>query len=209
MRKLVSILEDDLELNNAFAKIINLSEEFICVGQYLSAEIAIEQMSKTTTDLVLVDIQLPGKSGIEFIYEMKDLYPSTEFLVISAIENDESIFDALKSGASGYLVKTIKPGKLIDALCEVINGGSPMSSRIARRVVQSFCQSNSKIHLKKLTNREQEILTYLSEGFRYKEIADKMYLSTETIRTHIRNIYQKLQVNSRTEAINKVYHKKP
>ncbi|CAG0988131.1 MAG: response regulator transcription factor [Bacteroidetes bacterium] len=205
----VAILEDDYDANNTMESILNSNDKSICIGKYYCAEDAIEGLKNISPNVFLVDIHLPGKSGIEFIEIAKDKYPSVEFLVISAIEEDESLFKALQAGASGYLVKTIQNDKLFNAILDVVNGGSPMSNRIARKVINSFRQCGSNKAFQQLTCREQEILKYLADGFRYKEIASRIFLSTETVRTHIRNIYQKLQVNSRTEAINKVFKNRP
>lgn len=203
----VAIIEDEAEIRQNLALIISESEGFECRHVYSNAEDAIKEIPTLQLDVVLTDINLPGKSGIDCIDELKGKCPETNFLICTSFEDTETVFKALKAGATGYLTKTTQPSKLLDAIVEVNNGGSPMSSHIARKVVSSFNEVNDNSNLEKLSNREKEILQFLSKGLRYKEIADKLFLSTETVRTHIRNIYEKLQVNSRTEALNKVFKK--
>lgn len=201
----VGIIEDEKEIRESLRLLINGSEGFVCGHAFSNAEDAIREIPQLALDVVLTDINLPGKSGISCIQELKPKCPDTHFLICTSFDDSENVFKALKAGATGYLTKTIQPSKLLDAIADVYNGGSPMNSHIARKVVMSFNAVNTNTELEKLSAREQEILELLSKGLRYKEIADRLYLSTETIRTHIRNIYGKLQVNSRTEALNKVF----
>jgi len=203
----VGIIEDEIQIRQSLSMIIDGSDGFTCKNIYKDAEEAIKLIPHTTLDVVLTDIHLPGKSGIECIQELKPLCPNINFLMCTSFEDSDTVFKALKAGATGYLTKTTQPSKLLDAIVEIYKGGSPMSGHIARKVVSSFNFTEHNTNLKKLSSREQEILDFLSKGLRYKEIADKLFLSTETIRTHIRNIYEKLQVNSRTEALNKVFKK--
>jgi DNA-binding NarL/FixJ family response regulator len=189
----------------SLSMIIDGSEGFDCKHVYENAEDAIISIPQSNLDIVLTDLHLPGKSGIECIHELKPICPKIGFLIFTSFEDTDNIFNALKVGAIGYLVKTIQPSKLLDAIEEAYKGGSPMSSQIARKVVQSFNHVPENTELEKLSTREKEILNLLSKGLRYKEIADRLFLSTETVRTHIRNTYEKLQVNSRTEALNKIY----
>ena len=203
----VGIIEDEKEIRENLKKLINGSEGFICTHIYSNAEDAIKNIPGADLDVVLTDINLPAKSGIDCVVELKPKCPKTHFLICTSFEDTETVFKALKAGATGYLIKTTQPSKLLDAIVEVYNGGSPMSSHIARKVVMSFKETEINPELEKLSTREKEILSYLSKGLRYKEIADKIFLSTETVRTHIRNIYNKLQVNTRTDALNKVYKK--
>lgn len=203
----VGIIEDEKEIRQSLELLISGSEGFVCKHSFSNAEDAIKALPALKLDVVLTDINLPGKSGIDCIRELKPVCPDTHFLICTTFEDSESVFSALKAGATGYLTKTIRPSKLLDSIVDVYNGGSPMSSHIARKVVTSFKVSDVNPELAKLTNREKEILDLLSKGLRYKEIADKIFLSTETVRTHIRNIYEKLQVNSRIEAVNKVFPK--
>ena len=202
----IGIVEDEQQIRDGISMLINGSEGFVCEHAFETAEEAIEKIPLLGLNVVLMDIHLPGKSGIECITELKPLCPDTQFLIFTSYEDSESVFNALKAGATGYLTKTTQPSKILDALVDIHKGGSPMSSNIARKIVSSFSSDNNT-ELQKLSQREKEILDLLTKGLRYKEIADKLFLSTETVRTHIRNIYEKLQVNSRTDAINKVFPK--
>jgi DNA-binding NarL/FixJ family response regulator len=152
-----------------------------------------------------MDIHLPGINGIDAVKKLKSLCPQTQFIMSTVYEDDENIFESLKAGASGYLLKKTAPSKILDAIVEVYNGGSPMSSQIARKVIASFQKKDSIDETDILTPKEKEVLKALAKGLRYKEIADEMKVSMETIRSHARKIYEKLQVQSRTEALNKVY----
>lgn len=203
----VGIIEDELQIRQSLSMIIDGSEGFSCKHVFENAEDAIRSIPNLNLDVILTDIHLPGKSGIECIQKLKPLCPHINFLMCTSFEDSDTVFKALKAGATGYLTKTTQPSKLLDAIVEVYKGGSPMSSHIARKVVSSFGETNQNADLQKLSSREKEILDHLSKGLRYKEIADNLFLSTETVRTHIRNIYEKLQVNSRTEALNKVFKK--
>ena len=166
---------------------------------------AIESIPFLKPNVVLVDINLPNKSGIDCIRELKPICSETQFLVSTSFEDTETVFSALKAGATGYLTKTIQSDKLLKSIVEVSSGGSPMSSHIARKVVDFFSVVKPTNEIEKLTEREVEILKQLSKGLRYKEIAEKLFISTETVRKHINNIYRKLQVQSSIEAINKVF----
>ncbi|MBN8694249.1 MAG: response regulator transcription factor [Bacteroidetes bacterium] len=203
----IGIIEDEKQIRENVTALINESEGFSCDYAFDNAEEAIKLIPKLSLDVVLVDIHLPGKTGIECIAELKPLCKSTQFIIFTSFEDTESVFNSLKVGATGYLTKTTQPSKILDALVDVYKGGSPMSSQIARKIVSSFHVTEKNEELEKLTSREQEILNLLAKGYRYKEIANEIFLSTETVRTHIRNIYIKLQVNSRTEALNKVFPK--
>jgi len=201
----VGIIEDEKEIRQSLQLLINGSEGFTCEHVFSNAEDAIANIPDLNLDVVLTDINLPGKSGIESIQYLKPKCPDTNFLICTSFDDSENVFKALKAGATGYLTKTVQPSKLLDAIVDVYNGGSPMNSHIARKVVMSFNETQVNRELEKLSAREKDILELLSKGLRYKEIADRLFLSTETVRTHIRNIYGKLQVNSRTDALNKVY----
>jgi DNA-binding NarL/FixJ family response regulator len=207
MRIQVGIIEDDTEIRESLRTLINGSEGFTCIHAFETAEEALEKIPGLNLDVVLTDIHLPGKTGIECVEDLKPKCPATQFLMCTSYEDSESVFRALKAGATGYLTKTIQPSRLLDAIADIYKGGSPMSSHIARKVIGSFRETEKNTELEKLSQREQEIVQFLSQGLRYKEIADKLFLSTETVRTHIRNIYQKLQVNSRTDALNKIFKK--
>jgi DNA-binding NarL/FixJ family response regulator len=156
-----------------------------------------------------MDINLPGINGIDCIRQVKGKAPTTQFMMFTVYENDEKVFEALKAGASGYLLKNTGLVQLIEALKELHNGGSPMSSNIARKLVTVFREEKKDITpVEKLSNRENEILQLLSKGLLYKEIADKLSISVNTVRQHIHKIYEKLHVQNRTEAINKAFDKK-
>ena len=203
----VAIIEDEIEIRQSLTLIIDGSEGFSCKHSFSNGEDALIAIPKAEIDVVLTDINLPGISGIDCIHKLKLLNPQVNYLICTSFEDTETVFKALKAGATGYLTKTTQPSKLLDAIVEVHNGGSPMSSHIARKVVGSFNESETIESLEKLSVREKELVYLLSKGYRYKEIADKLFLSTETVRTHIRNIYEKLQVNSRTDALNKIFKK--
>lgn len=202
----VGIVEDEKQIRESLVTLINGSEGFTCIHAFQSAEEAIAAIPLLDLDVVLMDIHLPNKNGIECVTELMSKTKDIQFVMCTSFEDTDSVFSALKAGAKGYITKTTQPSKILDAIVEVYHGGSPMSSHIARKVVASF-HKESNTELQKLSEREKEILSLLSEGLRYKEIADKLFLSTETVRTHIRNIYEKLQVNSRTEALNKTSRK--
>lgn len=205
----VGIVEDEKQIRESLAILIDGSEGFSCLYAFESAEDAIANIPNLAIDVILMDIHLPRKNGIECVKELKAKTKDIQFLMCTSFEDTDTVFSALKAGATGYLSKTTQPAKILDAIVEVFQGGSPMSSHIARKVVASFHDDASEHpQLQKLTVREKEILNLLSSGLRYKEIADNLFVSTETVRTHIRNIYEKLQVNSRTEAINKTFFKK-
>ncbi|MGZ3899245.1 MAG: response regulator transcription factor [Bacteroidia bacterium] len=203
----VGIIEDDIHIRESLKFLINGSEGFSCVHTFENAKDALEKIPALNLDVVLTDIHLPDKTGIECVTELKPKCLNTQFLMCTSFEDSESVFKALKAGATGYLTKTTQPSKLLDAIVDIYKGGSPMSSHIARKIISSFQETEKNAELEKLSQREQEIIQLLAKGLRYKEIADKLSLSTETVRTHIRNIYQKLQVNSRTDALNKIFKK--
>lgn len=203
----VAIVEDEQQIRESLRLLIDGSNGFSCRHAYSSGEQAIAELPQADIDIVLMDIHLPGMDGICCVHELKQLCPEMQFLMCTSFEDTESVFKALKAGATGYLTKTSQPARILDALVDAYNGGAPMSSHIARKVVASFHVGEENQELKKLTTREREILQMLSQGLRYKEIAEKLFISTETVRTHIHNIYEKLQVNSRTDALNKTYYK--
>ncbi|MBS1530656.1 MAG: response regulator transcription factor [Bacteroidetes bacterium] len=205
----VAIVEDIKEIREGLKILINLSEGFSCEDVYSTAEQALERLPRSQTDVVLMDINLPGINGIECVKQLKPMMPDTQFIMSTVYEDDENIYESLKAGATGYLLKKTVPARILEAIAEVYEGGSPMSTQIARRVIASFQKEDSIEASELLTSREKEILKNLSEGLRYKEIAAKLKISIETVRTHARRIYEKLHVQSRTEALNKVYGKNP
>jgi DNA-binding NarL/FixJ family response regulator len=202
----VAIVEDEDEVREGLAVLINGSEGFRCIQTYSSAESALPEILKNKPDVVLMDINLPGMSGIECISKLKASRPDLPIMVLTVYDDDEKIFESLRAGASGYLLKKTPPTKLLEAILELHNGGSPMSSSIARKVVEAFQRMGpSSEETQNLSKREQEILSFLAKGYRYKEIADTLFISIETVRTHLRNIYEKLHVRSRSEAVLKVF----
>lgn len=204
----VAIIEDQKETREMLAVLLNGSAGYECAGSFEDAESAIAGLGDLCPDVVLVDIHLPGQSGIECIVKLKDALPQTQFIMCTSLEDNQSIFQALKAGATGYITKSVPPARILEAITDAFNGGSPMSSQIARKVVSFFqgSEPNSK-ELEKLSKREQEILGYLSKGYRYKEISALLHISMDTVRKHIHHIYGKLQVNSRTDALNKLNYR--
>jgi DNA-binding NarL/FixJ family response regulator len=204
----VAIVDDDREVREGIALLINGTQNYRCVGAYGSAQEAIEQIPRLEVHVVLMDINMPHTSGIECVVRLKHLQPSLQIMMLTSFEDDEKIFQSLVAGASGYLLKKTPPAKLLEAIEELHNGGSPMSNQIARKVVETFQPwGNASKDTVGLTQREQEILSHLAKGYRYKEIADALFISVETVRTHLRNIYEKLHVRSRTEAVLKYFNK--
>jgi DNA-binding NarL/FixJ family response regulator len=200
----VSIVEDNDQLRGTLAKMIGRAEGFRCVSQYGSAEAALEGLPKDRPDVVLMDINLPGINGVECVRRLKQAVPQIQSMMLTVYEDTENIFNALAAGAAGYLLKRTKSAELLEAIREVHRGGSPMTTHIARKVTQSFQRAGlSAQSTENLSEREQEVLDCLSQGFLYKEIAEKLGISYETVHTYIRRIYEKLQVRTRTEAVAK------
>jgi DNA-binding NarL/FixJ family response regulator len=201
-------VEDLDEVREGLKNFISLNPEFIVLATYKTAEEAVQGIPAQRPDIVIMDISLPGKSGIECIRDIKGDVPMTQFMMFTVYENDEKVFEALKAGASGYLLKNTGLVQMIEALRELHQGGSPMSANIARKLVQVFReQKQSDTVIEILSQRENEILQLLSRGLLYKEIAEKLSISTNTVRQHIHKIYEKLHVQNRTEAINKAFPK--
>jgi DNA-binding NarL/FixJ family response regulator len=201
----VAIIEDDQVTRESLEAIIKTNEDFECAGAFADAETGLEFLTCHPVGIVLMDIHLPVMDGIECVRRLKSIHPEMQFIMCTIFRDDDSVFNALKAGATGYLLKNDVPVKIIDAIQEIHAGGSPMTPQIARRVLESFKSPavNEDIHL--LTKRETEMLCLLGRGLRYKEIADKLFISTATVRTHIYNIYQKLHVQSRQDAVNKIF----
>ncbi len=200
----VSIVEDNDQLRGTLARVISRAEGFRCVSQYPSAEAALESIPQERPNVVLMDINLPGMNGVECVRRLKERVEGIQIVMLTVYEDTENIFNALAAGASGYLLKRTTSAELLAALREVVRGGSPMTTHIARKVVQSFQKTGpSSQPTENLSEREQQVLDCLSQGFLYKEIADKLGISYETVHTYIRRIYEKLQVRTRTEAVAK------
>jgi DNA-binding NarL/FixJ family response regulator len=198
----VAIIEDNAEVRKNLSRYLNESPGFACTHVCESGEEALRTIPSSPPDVVLMDIQLPGRSGIECTAELKRKIPSLAVMMLTVYEDDEAIFRALEAGASGYLLKRSAPTKLLEAISELHRGGAPMTSEIARKVIASFQKPRPKVHpQERLTEREQEILQFLAKGFANKEIADRLKVSYDTVRYHLKHIYDKLHVHSRTEAV--------
>ncbi len=205
----IILVEDNRTIREGLTVLINATEGLKCAANYRSCEDMLEHLSEDKPDLILMDIGLPGMSGIEGTKKVKEMQPEVLILVLSIYEDNDNIFEALCAGACGYLVKKTPPARLIEAINEAYNGGSPMSAHIARKVVNYF-QDHVKQADKSginLSDRERDILISLSKGNSYKMIADAQCISLDTVRYHIRNIYQKLQVHSQSEAVGKALRK--
>jgi DNA-binding NarL/FixJ family response regulator len=202
----ISIVDDEKDLRKSIMTFVNGSAGFKCVSAYGSAEAALEGLPADKPEVVLMDINLGGMSGIECVEKLKEANPDIQVLMLTVYEDTDKIFQALAAGASGYLLKRSSPTKLLQAIREVHGGGSPMSSSIARKVVASFRKSKSAANDKKHTHlspREEAVLDCLAKGLTYKQIADQLDISIDTIRTYLRRIYEKFHVQSRTEAVAK------
>jgi DNA-binding NarL/FixJ family response regulator len=202
----VSIVEDDAGVRSSLVKLINSSPGYRCVSQHSSAENALDEIPKLKPDVALMDINLPGINGVECVRKLKPMLPRTQVIMLTVYQNTDHIFKALAAGATGYLLKQTPPAELLAAIRDVNAGGSPMSGHIARKIVQSFQDTTSaaaRAESDSLSPREAEVLDLLAKGFLYKEIADHMKISYATVHTHIRHVYEKLHVRSRTEAVAK------
>ncbi len=200
----IAIIEDDNQIRNYLADQIKLSNVVDRIEMFDNAESALSKLTANPVTVALFDVQLPGMSGIDCIQRLKLIHPKMEMMVLTVYDDAEIVFNALKAGATSYLLKSTPPEKVVEAIEEVCRGGSPISSQIARKVIEAFSvKEKTNKHFQELSRREQEILKWLAKGFRYKEIADKIFISIDTVRTHVRNIYEKLQVNSRVEALKK------
>jgi DNA-binding NarL/FixJ family response regulator len=206
----VAIVEDNNTIREGLAALIGGTEGFKCSGAYIDAENFLKDLKKQIVDVVLMDIALPGINGIEGVKQALKIKPDLNVLMLTIYEDNTVVFDALCAGACGYLVKNTPPHRLIEAVKEVYNGGSPMSSHIARQVIKVFQKDQQKSIKNEefsLTDREIEVLNSLSEGSNYHEIAESLFISVDTVRHHIRNIYKKLHVHSRSQAVAKAIRK--
>lgn len=203
----IAIVEDEKNYNNALKKIINYQDDMKVVAQFFDGNEALKNLSDISPDVVMMDIQLQDMLGIEIIEKLKKEMPKTQFIMCTSFEEDEKIFNSLKAGATGYLIKGESMDKILSSIRDVYNGGAPMSFSIARKVLQHFERKLPEIQgFDELTDREKEILELLSQGLLYKEIADKKFISIDTVKKHVGNIYRKLHVNNKVEAINKFNH---
>lgn len=202
-KKRICIVEDKEDLREGMNMMLQLSQHYELVGSYANAEAALKEIPQVRPDAVLMDINLPGASGIECVAALKNAFPEILFMMCTAYEDNDKIFDSLKSGASGYILKTEGPKIIIGALDDLFAGGSPMSSNIARKVVASFTNMYKKNAIvETLSDREKMVLDQLAKGLIGKEVADVLNISWGTVRKHVQNIYKKLQVNTRVEAVN-------
>ena len=202
----VSIVDDDKDMRASLATLIRSASSLKLAGSYASAEIALEEIPKRPPDVVLMDINMPGMAGIECVRRLKALVPAVQFLMLTVYEDGDSLFSSLKAGASGYLLKRTSSAQLLDAVRDVHSGGSPMSPQLARRVVQYFSNPQGASSVSHLSPGERQFLQLLAKGYVYKEIAEHMGISTDTVRYYVRTVYEKLHVHSRTEAVVKFLH---
>lgn len=207
----VAIVEDNHDIRNALEQIIESAEGYSLACSCTSGEDALVKLPIFLPKVVLMDIHLGGINGIDVVRELKSTCPDMLFMMCTIYEDDEKIFEALSAGASGYIIKKTAPAKMLDAIKELYEGGAPMSSQIARKVVSVFQNkpstgnTNTDHSLDALTKREKEILEMLSKGLVYKEISDQLNISSETVRKHVYNVYAKLHVSNRVEAVNKFF----
>ncbi len=206
MKISVGIVEDDREVRENLVKVLNAHAKLRCVAECESGEAALKQFPTSRPDVVLMDINLPGMSGIQCTALLKDRLPKTQVLMVTVYSNNNSVFEALKAGASGYLLKNNSSEEVIRSILEVVEGGAPMTGQIARRVIEAF-RKPAPIELAEaqLTTREKEILQLISKGYANKEIASQLDVGVSTVRTHIEHIYEKLHVHCRTEAAAKYF----
>jgi RNA polymerase sigma factor (sigma-70 family) len=198
----IALVEDQREVRESWQRLISSFPDFFCVCACTSAEEALRVIPPLRPDAVLMDIFLPRMSGIECTARLKALLPQTRIVMLTAVDDDEMVFLALEAGADGYLLKRTKPADLRAALLDVLNGGAPMTSEIARRVIESFRQrARMRDEGVRLTTREEEVLVLLSKGYSNKEIAERIGLSVDTVRSHLKRIYEKMHVRCRTEAV--------
>jgi DNA-binding NarL/FixJ family response regulator len=201
----VAIVEDNNTLRNSLLNLLNRTDGMKCVSSMSNLLNVVSELGRMMPDIVLMDIGLPDISGIEGVRTVKTNFPDMLVLMFTVFEDDDKIFDAIRAGASGYLLKKTPPEEIVEAIRDLYHGGAPMSASIARKVIQSFqSQPSHVMEDYQLTAREKEILYSLVDGLSYKKIADKYFVSISTIRTHICNIYHKLHVNSKAEAVAKV-----
>jgi DNA-binding NarL/FixJ family response regulator len=203
----VAIVEDTATVRETIVMFLENTEGYTCVGVYSNAEDALEALPKVNPHIVIMDIGLPGVSGIDCIRKLKPVCTGTQFLVCTVFEDDGKIFEAIQAGATGYLLKQTPPTKILAAVRDLYEGGSPMSGAIARRIFNLMQAPKKHDEFEQLSDREKEVITLLAKGFRYKEISSQLNISFFTVSTHVHNIYEKLQVQSRTEAVNKIFHR--
>ena len=198
----VAIVDDDEGIRASLATLIRRAPTLRLAGDYADAETALKEIPNRPPDVVLMDINMPGMKGVECVRQLKNLLPNVQFLMLTVYEDSDSLFNSLKAGASGYLLKRTASERLLEAIRDVHAGGSPMTPQLARRVVQFFAKpSGDNSRLSRLAPGEKEFLDQLAKGYAYKEIADRMKISIDTVRSYVRTVYEKLHVHSRTEAV--------
>jgi DNA-binding NarL/FixJ family response regulator len=198
----VAIVEDDEGIRSSLGTLIRRAPSLRLSGEYPDAEVALKEIPRRPPDVVLMDINLPGMKGVECVRHLKTHMPAVQFLMLTVYEDSDSLFNSFKAGASGYLLKRTASARLLDAIRDVHGGGSPMTPQLARRVVQFFSQqSQGQSPVSHLTAGEKDFLDQLSKGYAYKEIAGRMNISIDTVRSYVRTVYEKLHVHSRTEAV--------
>lgn len=205
----VALVEDQREMRESWSQLINSLPDFKCSCVCSSGEEAVRLIPAAQPDVILMDIFMPRMSGIECTARLKELSPRSRIVILTASDDDEMVFLALEAGADGYLLKRTKPAALRAALLDVLSGGAPMTSEIARRVVESFRRARTRDDSVRLTAREEETLVLLSKGYSNKEIADHLNVGVETVRSHLKHIYEKMHVRSRTEAVARYMSSKP
>jgi DNA-binding NarL/FixJ family response regulator len=201
----VSIVEDLAEVREGLVDLVQSDGELSMVSSFKDAESAAQKLPELKADIVVMDINLPGMSGIDCIRSIKEKCPGTQFLMFTVYENDDKVLEALQAGATGYLLKRTKPEQILDSIKELNQGGSPMSSNIARKLLNIFLHEKKATKKEVLSDRENEVLQLLADGLLYKEIANRLYIGHGTVRQHLHNIYEKLHVHNRTEAVNKYF----
>ena len=201
----VSIVEDLPEVREGLGRLIRSDNELQLLQNFADAESAMKLLPSTAADVVIMDINLPGRNGIDCIRQVKEKCPGTQFLMFTVYENDDKVLEALQAGATGYLLKKTDPARILESIKELHQGGSPMSSNIARKLLNIFISEKNKTKKEILTDRENEVLKLLAAGLLYKEIADRLQITHGTVRQHIYNIYKKLHVQNRTEAVNRYF----
>jgi DNA-binding NarL/FixJ family response regulator len=198
----VAIVDDDEGIRTSLAALIRRAPALKLAGDYPDAETALKEIPRHPPDVVLMDINLPGMKGHECVRQLKAALPAVQFLMLTVYEDSDSLFNSLKAGASGYLLKRTASARLLEAIRDVHGGGSPMTPQLARRVVQFFSRpAEGELSVSRLTPGEREFLDQLANGYAYKEIADRMKISIDTVRSYVRTVYEKLHVHSRTEAV--------
>lgn len=205
----VVIVEDDEQIREGISSLIKTAEGFILNGAFGECQSLLAAIDDILPDVFLMDISMPGISGIECTKRIKEIYPLANIIILTVYDDDERIFESLRAGASGYILKRASLDQILEAIKDVSGGGAPMTPSIARRVLNYFNAAAIAKNDFNLTKRENEILQELINGLSYKKISDKLFISLDTVRSHIKNIYQKLHVNSKSEAILKSLHKRP